>query len=360
MTVDFGTVDLKDRAQLQEAYYQAGSQQKLADALTDAGRPYTRAGIKDLLQRNRIKPPLPPQPEDAPRAEAIKELLEYFQNREVPYGRPPVSSTTGHEYAVEILGFDPHAPLHHEGAWEVFLATIDKIKPDGVTLGGDVLDLAMISTFIKRPSAIRQLQADLDWASEHVFARVNTVAPDAVKTLLLGNHEGERWERYLWSRCPEIAELRVLKMENLLELDKLGWRFEPDGYELVPDILMVEHGDRHTSTLGGGSAMSARKEMIDTSMSGLSGHTHKLGKFWRNDNAGYRVWLECGCLCDQVKMREHRVTARKRGHKKEDWHLGFAIVYHHVGGESFAIIDISILTRGKKTFAIVNGEEICA
>lgn len=301
------------------------------------------------------------QPKTETDEHAIQELLAYFQSRPVqPVSRPPRHSLTGNKYAVEIIGCDLQAPLHHEGAWEVFLSTIKTLKPDGVTLNGDILDLAMISRFVKRPKSVRQLQVDLDWAQEEVFGRVNAVAGDALKTYVLGNHEGERWERYLWERCPEIAELRVLEMQHLLGLADMGWRFEPDGYELVPDVLMVEHGDRHTSTLGGGSAMSARKEMIDTGMSGVSGHTHKLGKFYRDDNAGYRVWLEGGCLCDQVKMREHRVTARKRGHKKEDWHLGFAIVYHHVGGEAFSIVDVPILVQGKRTFAIVNGQEIAA
>lgn len=628
------------------------------------------------------------------RERAADELLEYFKTRTVPAGRPSRGSLTGRKYAVEVIGSDLHAPLHHEGAWEVFLAACERLQPDGITLNGDVLDLAMISRFVKRPKAVRQLQTDLDWARENVFARVNAACPNATKTLTLGNHEGERWERYLWERCPEISELRVLSMEALLGLAEMGWCFEPDGYELIPDTFMVEHGDRHTSTLGGGSAMTARKEMIDTGLSGLSGHcfsedteiltpegwchhstlkegtivltmdttgprserrltwepvqavyrytdytelirvqahgldllvtpehgllvpnasvgrpkgrkagigwerkaaqdlygtelrafplaghhdeeclplseahirviawvmaeghvssdrnpyiriaqsdydghlgtlendlagakvkytktlryaagstehgqhrnydayrynleaassrwvfnyittakspttrlrgmshaqmvafldayvtadgcvnkesinarqiasnrhdhidflqelavrtghrssvcerpggmlcltingrdkarthagswsrepysgtvwcvtvpagtvvvrrngrtaiacnTHRLGKFWRNDNAGYRVWLEGGCLCDQVKMREHRVTARKRGHKKEDWHLGFAVVYHRVGGQAFEIKDVSILTEPKRTFCIIHGEEIAS
>lgn len=294
------------------------------------------------------------------RERAADELLAYFRSREVPAGRSSRGSLTGRKYAVEVIGSDLHAPLHHEGAWEVFLAACERLQPDGITLNGDVLDLAMISRFVKRPKAVRQLQTDLDWARENVFARVNAACPNAVKTLTLGNHEGERWERYLWERCPEISELRVLSMEALLGLAEMGWCFEPDGYELIPDTFMVEHGDRHTSTLGGGSAMTARKEMIDTGLSGLSGHTHRLGKFWRNDNAGYRVWLEGGCLCDQVKMREHRVTARKRGHKKEDWHLGFAVVYHRVGGQAFEIKDVSILTEPKRTFCIIHGEEIAS
>lgn len=306
-------------------------------------------------ERMQQAPAIPSPPSDST---AAQELLEYLKNRTVPTGRPPVTKPTDGRYVREMIGFDLHAPLHHEAAWELFLAVIDKVKPEGVTLGGDVLDLAQISRFVKKPSAMRQLQTDLDWAREHVFARINAVAPDATRTMVLGNHEGERWERYLWERCPEIAELRCLRMEVLLGLDELGWQFEPDGYELIPGVFVIEHGDRHTNALGGGSAMSARKEMIDQGISGCSGHTHRLGAFWRLDNAGYRVWYEGGCLCDQFKMREHRVTTRKRGRKLEDWHLGFLIVYYSSQGQSFFVEAVPILQNKRRTFCIVQGEEV--
>ena len=288
------------------------------------------------------------------------ELLEYLKSRpKQPKTRPPRASLSGAKYAKEVAGFDLHAPFHHRGAWEVFLSAIDFLKPDGVTLGGDILDLAMISSFTKKPSVgYRQMKIDIEWAREEVLGRINTIAPDATKTLILGNHEGERWERYLWERCPEIAEFDCLTMDSLLGLQEMGWRFEPDGYDLIENVLTIQHGDRHTNAIGGASAMSARKEMMDTGLSGVSGHTHHLGKFYRDDNAGYRAWLEAGCLCDRDLMRKARVTARKRGRKKEDWHLGFAVIYHKVGGDSFFLMDIPILTKGKRTFAIVNETEI--
>jgi len=178
----------------------------------------------------------------AQRDDTARELLDYLKTRPAPTGRPSRAAPTERRYVREIIGCDLHAPLHHEAAWEVFLATCERLQPEGVTLDGDVLDLNMVSRFVKRPRAVRQLQADLDWARENVFARVNAAAPDATKTFVLGNHEGPRWERYLWERCPEIAELRCLEMEALLGLTELGWHYEPDGYDLIPDVLTVQHG----------------------------------------------------------------------------------------------------------------------
>lgn len=362
------TFDHRDPVQFRAMYQWAGSNIALSRAMRQEGRSLSEStlnyarkqhgiGIANPQYAARFGQPSETEQTDS-KAQAVRELTEYLKSRPQPTGRPPRAKGADRRYQREIIGCDLHAPLHHEAAWEVFLATCERLQPEGITLNGDVLDLAMISRFVKRPRAVRQLQADLDWAREHVFARVNAAAPSATKTMVLGNHEGERWERYLWERCPEISELRCLAMEALLGLSELGWHYEPDGYELIADTLVIDHGDRHTSALGGGSAMSARKEMIDTGLSGVSAHTHKLGKFYRNDNAGYRVWLEGGCLCDQAKMREHRVTARKRGPKLEDWHLGFAIVYHHPEHDAFDVKDVPVLTSRRRTFCIVGGEEI--
>lgn len=366
--VPFDSFDYHDKAQLAAMYAWAGSARRLAQSCQEAG-----VDVKEgVLNKWRNQHGIPianmayryrdtPHEQGEPESEVVRELLDYLKSRPVqPTGRPPRVSLSGRKYAKEIIGCDLHAPLHHEKAWELFLSVCEREQPEGVTLNGDTLDLAMISRFVRRPKAVRQLQADMDWVRDNIFARVNGVAPDATKTLVLGNHEAERYERYLWERCPELAELRCLSMESLMGLAEMGWRYEPDGYDLIPDVFLVDHGDRHTSALGGGSAMSARKEMIDTGLSGASGHTHHMGKFYRDDNAGYRVWTEGGCLCDRDKMREHRVTARKRGRKKEDWHLGFLIVYHEVEGEAFHVLDVPILENKRRTFCIVNGEEIAA
>lgn len=364
---DLTTFDYKDPVQLKAMHDWAGSYYKLCFRMNMAGRAISDAtlsyqGRKNGMTRGTpgallpVGEPVSHQPKV--NEDSAKELLAYLRNRSVPRVKQVKAKDSGQRYLTEVIGFDLHAPLHHEGAWEVFKKAIERLQPDGVTLGGDVLDLAQISRFVKKPSAVRQLQADLDWARDNVFGPINEIAPKARRTMILGNHEGERWENYLWSRVPEIAELRCLDMGALLGLDELGWCYEPDGYELIPDTFMVEHGDRHTNTLGGGSAQSARKEMIDTGLSGASGHTHHMGKFWRYDNAGYRVWTEGGCLCDQIKMREHRVTARKRGGKREDWHLGFLVIYYSTEHESFEVVDVSILQSHKRTFAVLHGEEI--
>jgi len=361
------TFDWRDKEKFAALYTETGSVQKMATYLNRHGVEVSPSTINNwrilhgiqVANENYRQLPMPVPGASEDRSPVLKELLHYLRTRTAPEGRLPKAMVTDRKYAIEVVGSDLHAPFQHDGAWEVFLASVEKLKPEGVTLAGDVLDRNQISRYTRKPSAMRPVQDDLDWASTNVFARVNAVAPDARRTLILGNHEYGRWLRYIYERVPELETLRVLDFSRLLGLEQLGWGFEPDGYELV-DGLSIDHGDRHTNQIGGGSAMSARKEMIDTGISGVTGHTHHLGMFWRNDNAGYRVHLECGCLCDQDKMRDAFVTANKRGLKREDWHLGFAIIYYHPNGQSFSIEPVSILTRGKKTWAIVSGEEVMA
>jgi hypothetical protein len=286
-------------------------------------------------------------------------LLEYLRSRRVPEGAPPKVKVNGSGYATELVGCDLHYPHHHRAAWEVFLGACEHIQPQGVTLNGDSLDLAQLGRYARDPRTFTPVQNDIDQCRE-LLARVPAAAPDARCTLVMGNHEWGRFENYLWTRCPELASLRCLDLESLLGLDELGWRYAKDGYWLIPDVLVLDHGSRHTNSLGGGSAQTARKEMLDIGTSGVTGHTHKLGMFWRQDGIGYRVWAEGGCLCDQDRMRAAGVTARKRGPSREDWHLGFLKVDYKPGGDAFTVTPIPILSNERRTFAIIDGEEISA
>jgi len=355
----------RDPTQLSLAYQWAGSDIKVAEWLTGEGRQISystiglwrrKFGLRIAQESYRVRN----RGEDAPAGdaqEAVRELTEYLKTRTVPKGVKPAASITGRKYAVNLIGSDVHYPFQHEGAFEVFLGIAQAIQPDMLTLNGDTFDFAQLGRFVKNPAHVRGIQRDLDECRENILARATAAAPDAERVLVLGNHEAGRWMNYLWSRCPEIADLRCLDMGVLLGLDEMGWQYAPDGYWLT-EAICVDHGDRHSSVLGGGAAMSARKEMLDVGTSGVSGHTHHLGMFTRMDRQGYRMWVEGGCLCDQRKMRDAGVTARKRGLKVEDWALACTIVYYNPKGESFKIEPVPIIDSKGRTYAIVNGEEI--
>ena len=209
----------------------------------------------------------PPAPNDR----SLELLAAYFEARTVPPAPPPTAARTPGDYATCLVGSDLHFPHHHEGAFEVFLGLADTIKPDEIVLDGDVFDFAQIGKYVRDPNAYIPLQTDIDLCRERILGRINAARLSCVKRFIVGNHEEGRWQNYLFSRCPELASLRCLTMEAVLGLTEMGWTWQPYEY-WVTDSLIVFHGDRHTNMLGGGSAMSARKEMMDMGCSGVTGH----------------------------------------------------------------------------------------
>lgn len=293
--------------------------------------------------------------EEVKDTEALEALQEYFENRKVPAPPPPSAAKVEGEYATCLVASDLHYPFHHEAAFEVFLGLADTIKPSEIVINGDCFDFAQLGHYTKDPTAHAFLQSDIDQCREKVLSRIQ--AP--VKRFIVGNHEEGRWKNYIFNRAPELASLRCLTMEAVLGLTEMGWAWQP--YEHWPtDALCIYHGDRHTSVLGGGSAMSARKESVDMGVSTITGHTHHAGAFFRQDRAGYRVSYEIGGLMDWRKMQAAHVTTRRTPVKVEDWHLACALVRYKSGHSAFRVELIPIIDDGKRTFCIYQDEELVA
>ena len=286
-------------------------------------------------------------------------LLEYLQSRTVPSAPPPTAAVSPGDYATCLVGSDLHFPHQHDGAFEVFLGLANRIKPTEIVIAGDCFDFSQIGRYVKDPKHYIPLQDDIDQCREKVLARVEAASPLSVRRFIVGNHEEGRWNNYLFSRAPELASLRCLTMEAVLGLTEMGWIWQPYEY-WVTDALIVYHGDRHTNALGGGSAMSARKEMLDMGCSGITGHTHHAGSFFRQDRTGYRVWTEIGGLMDYRKMQAANVTTHRTPTKAEDWHLACALVRYRPGHSAFRVELIPIVDDGQRTFAIWQDDEIAA
>jgi hypothetical protein len=303
----------------------------------------------DYRYRGLDTPPI--DPDDA----GTRELLEYFRSRTVPAAPPPTASKVPGDYATCLVASDLHFPFHHEAAWDVFLGLEDAIRPDEVVLNGDVFDFAQLGRFVRDFTKEHRVKHDMQLCRENVLGRVRT----PVRRFIVGNHEEARWRNYLLTHCPEIADLDVLTMEAVLGLTECGWIWQPYEY-WVTDSLVIYHGDRHTSALGGGSAMSARKESIDMGCSTVTGHTHHAGAFFRQDRVGYRVSYELGGLMDWRKMQAAGVTTHRTPTKAFDWHLCCALIRYRPGHSAFKVDLIPIVDDGKRTFAIWEDSEIVA
>lgn len=109
------------------------------------------------------------------------------------------------------------------------------------------------------------------------------------KVAITGNCS--RLERYL-KKHPELYSLDVLKLPNLLGLQEFDIEYADKYYKL--GSLKITHG----SIVRKFSGYTAHAEMDKNDCSGISGHTHRLGAFYKKTPSRYLAWFEGGCLCD--------------------------------------------------------------
>lgn len=186
---------------------------------------------------------------------------------------------------------DIHVPYQDEEALRTALAFLKVFKPNVVFLLGDVVDFYSLSWFDRDPNRLFDLQKDLDVAHD-VLKRIRAVGPRANIFLLKGNHE-HRLTKFLRRKAPEMEGLRSLRLETLLGFKKLRINYIEQSWMKFHGFL-VKHGNIARAKSG----YSATGELEKAGISGLSGHTHRLGKIYRTNYGGMFTWVEAGCLCD--------------------------------------------------------------
>lgn len=142
------------------------------------------------------------------------------------------------------------------------------------------------------PARIYRLQDEIDMWHVDVVAPFTGVSRRARKYYLPGNHE-DRQRRYLW-RHPELFGIRALELPNLLELDRLGIEYAEHAVKFGT-LLEVSHGTR-VSKWSGMSA-KAEQELRRYSISTITGHVHRMGRFQTHTDHADRIGQENGCLC---------------------------------------------------------------
>lgn len=239
---------------------------------------------------------------------------------------------------------DEHYPYQDEAARSIALQIVRDFEPDVLISGSDGLDFYAISAFDKNPARIKTgLQNEIDlWKAGQREWR--SAAPKSKSFYLTSNHD-DRLRRYLWQH-PEIADLEVLKLPNILGMAELGivWEFdkgENANQELCIYNLVVKHG----TIVRKGSAMTARAELDREhyARSVLTGHTHRGGSHYVTTRDGLIQAHECFCLCrtDPEYIRH------------PDWQQG--IVLATISPETIAVESIPF--SGRKLKAIFRGKE---
>ena len=185
---------------------------------------------------------------------------------------------------------DTHIPYHDPVSVGLTLDFIKDKKPDKLILQGDICDFYSCSRFNKDPARIDSLQDDLDQTLNFLDS-CRQAAPDAEIHYIQGNHE-RRLQRYMWNQAQALSSLRALKLPVLLKFKELKINYHLKFYKIGD--LHCTHGTvirRH-------AGYTAKAEFDNNGCSGMSGHTHRDGKYTVRNRTGHFVWFENYCLCD--------------------------------------------------------------
>lgn len=241
-----------------------------------------------------------------------------FKWREIQRGQTPVPTGSSLQVApfavpipeaprpqaggmVAVVLPDTHFGMEDPRAIAVALGVIQEAQPDVVVHLGDLVDAYWLSRFDKDPGNLTRLQDEIDGARGFLH-QVAQLVPRAHRVLLEGNHE-RRLTKAIWGMpgtASEIGKLTAFReaitWPKLLDLERIGWTWIPEHQqskiEVLPGLIT-----KHGTVVRRWSAMSAQGEWQRYSVSGMSGHTHRLGTFYHADRNGSHVWVECGCLC---------------------------------------------------------------
>lgn len=162
-----------------------------------------------------------------------------------------------------IVLSDIHFPYQDDKALKAVYKFLEQHPVDTIILNGDILDFYDVSSFDKDPDRINSLQGEINLAQKF-FKKLRDLSPDGRIVFVKGNH-CSRLERYL-KKHPELYSLDVLKLPNLLGLDKFNIEYKDKGFKL--GSLKIIHG----TIVRKFSGYTARAEMEKNDCSGISGH----------------------------------------------------------------------------------------
>lgn len=221
---------------------------------------------------------------------------------------------------------DTHHPYQDEDAIRIMLSFARWFQPDFVYLIGDIIDMYSVSKYGKDPSKANMIQKELD-SGRNFLKHVRAACPNAKMFYKDGNHE-HRMVAYK-RKNPEIASLTALTIPSLLSLDEFGMEYQGYQGQLKHGNFIIEHGDRVSQH----SATTAKNMFANRFMSGISGHTHRMGAYHITSITGTYTWYENGCLCKQTPEYMNSLP---------NWQTGFSVGYYLKGQERMVVDQIPI------------------
>lgn len=216
-----------------------------------------------------------------------------------PYKLPESDETSFEPFTLKghkrVLGlFDIHAPYHSTAAITAAINFAKKDKPDGIVIGGDLLDFHTLSKYMKDPR-------------KKDFAHEIKVGTDLVKSIQkvlkvpiyfkLGNHD-ERYQHYLWMKAGEIAGLEDFQLETIIKKRVSDITIIEDKRIIKAGELNIVHGHEFPSSIMS-PVNIARGLYLRAKANTICGHHHRSSEHTEQDINGKIIttW-SVGCLSE--------------------------------------------------------------
>jgi predicted phosphodiesterase len=207
--------------------------------------------------------------------------------------RPPLKLPIANNEILVMSDF--HVPYHTNEAIECAIEYGRKNKINTVILNGDILDFHMLSRFEKDPRA-RSVRDEFDTAFA-LLTYIRHKFPKADIYWTMGNHD-VRYEKWLFSKAPEIFDDPYYKLEERLQLNSLKIKVVDNLTMIMAGKLFIAHGDKWQN--GTFSPVNpARGLYMKVKKSALMSHVHNVSQHSEKDVSGQitSCW-SIGCMSE--------------------------------------------------------------
>ena len=216
-----------------------------------------------------------------------------------------------------VIG-DYHIPDENKELCNSFEKFLKSFKPDDLIINGDLLDFYDLSRFDKDVTKEGTLQQEIDRGKE-LLTTYRKILPKSNIYMTQSNHMEERLEKFKKSLGKGVASLEYFNVKNMLDLKKNKVKVS---YQVNYKDFIVYHGN----IIRQHSGYTARGALERKGKSVFINHVHRLGSHFKSDEAGEKMGVECGCMCN---LKPEYIKG------KPNWQQGFAVIYYDVANHWF-------------------------
>lgn len=244
-----------------------------------------------------------------------RELLFAIVNRDVLH--IDVREHLIDQAQTELIISDLHIPYHDVSAISAVFDYLDSehIKPDIITILGDLIDFYQISAFHKDPTR-KNVKIELDEAAQFLTWLRNEY-PDAKIYYYQGNHE-ERLNRYIVRNAKEIYELVDNLIEDKLDLKLLNIEYITEPFKIGK--LWHLHGHERPSNTNPEYITNVMWKYIHDNF--IVGHYHRNQEKVFKNIGGQLFWG--GAVGHLATVLDYAIL--------NNWNQGFCVVQYDSKG----------------------------